>query len=137
MARNNTLWASFAVIGPTHRAYFGGDTGYTRSFAKIGTEHGPFDLTVLPIGAYNKAWPDIHMNPEEAVQAHRDLNGERHGVLVPIHWATFRLAPHPWAEPAERLVEAAAAAGVDFAVPKPGGRVVPATPMAGERWWRL
>jgi hypothetical protein len=57
--------------------------------------------------------------------------------MVPIHWATFRLAPHPWAEPAERLVEAAAAAGVDFAVPKPGGRVVPATPMAGERWWRL
>jgi len=139
LSRNNTLWASWAVLGPAHRAYFGGDTGYTRSFADIGAEHGPFDLTLLPIGAYNKSWPDIHMNPEEAVQAHRDLNSDRvgHGVLMPIHWATFRLAPHPWAEPAERLVEAAAAVGVDIAVPKPGGRVVPFAGPAEERWWRL
>jgi hypothetical protein len=57
-------------------------------------------------------------------------------VLVPIHWATFRLAPHPWAEPAERLVDAAAAAGVDIAVPKPGGRVIPSRPVS-EQWWRL
>ena len=71
--RNNTLWASWAFIGPAHRAYFGGDTGYTKSFAEIGAEHGPFDLTLMPIGAYNTAWPDIHMNPEEAVQAHLDV----------------------------------------------------------------
>jgi hypothetical protein len=58
-------------------------------------------------------------------------------VLVPIHWATFRLAPHPWAEPAERLVEAAGVAGVDIAVPMPGGRVVPSADLADERWWRL
>jgi L-ascorbate metabolism protein UlaG (beta-lactamase superfamily) len=79
------------------------------------------------------------MNPEEAVQAHRDLNGESAdpGVLVPIHWATFRLAPHPWADPAERLVDAAEAAGVDIAVPKPGGRVVPSAPTAVDRWWQL
>jgi L-ascorbate metabolism protein UlaG (beta-lactamase superfamily) len=136
LSRNNTLWASWAVIGPNHRAYFGGDTGYTRSFTDIGAEHGPFDITLLPIGAYNKSWPDIHMNPEEAVRAHRDLNGEHHGVLVPIHWATFRLAPHPWAEPAERLVDAAVGAGVDIAVPKPGGRVIPSRPVS-EPWWRL
>jgi L-ascorbate metabolism protein UlaG (beta-lactamase superfamily) len=48
----------------------------------------------MPIGAYNTAWPDIHMNPEEAVRAHRDVTDA--GLLVPIHWATFRLAPHPW-----------------------------------------
>ena len=137
LSRNNTLWASWAVRGPDSRAYFGGDSGYTRSFTDIGIEYGPFDLTLLPIGAYNKSWPDIHMNPEEAVQAHRDLNGAGHGVLVPIHWATFRLAPHPWAEPAERLVEAAEAAGVDIAVPKPGGRVVPSAPTAVDRWWQL
>lgn len=136
LSRNNTLWASFAVIGPEHRAYFGGDTGYTGSFSDIGTEHGPFDLTLLPIGAYNKSWPDIHLNPEEALQAHRDLNGDSPGVLVPIHWATFRLAPHPWAEPAEWLVTAAVDAAVDVAVPKPGGRVVPGTWTETQRWWR-
>lgn len=136
LSRNNTLWASFAVIGPEHRAYFGGDTGYTGSFSDIGTEHGPFDLTLLPIGAYNKSWPDIHMNPEEALQAHRDLNAGSPGVLVPIHWATFRLAPHPWAEPAEWLVTAAADVAVDVVVPKPGGRVVPGVRTDTQRWWR-
>jgi L-ascorbate metabolism protein UlaG (beta-lactamase superfamily) len=142
LSRNNTLWASWVIAGPQHRAYFGGDTGYTRSFADIGGQYGPFDLTLLPIGAYNKAWPDIHMNPEEAVSAHRDLNGGGDGgggVLLPIHWATFRLAPHPWAEPAERLLAAAAETGVDCAVPRPGGRVVPGAHAGpgGDRWWRL
>ena len=106
-SRNNTLWASWALIGPSHRAYFGGDTGYTKSFAQIGADHGPFDLTLLPIGAYNTAWPDIHMNPEEAVRAHLDVTDSGSGLLVPIHWGTFRLAPHPWAEPVERVLKAA------------------------------
>ena len=136
LSRNNTLWASWAICGPRHRAFFGGDSGYTRSFAEIGSEHGPFDLTLLPIGAYNKSWPDIHMNPEEAVAVHRDLSGDA-GVLVPIHWATFRLAPHPWAEPAERLLTAAADSAVSLAIPRPGGRVVPAGPTDLETWWRL
>lgn len=134
LTRNTTLWSSWAIIGPRHRAYFGGDTGYTRSFADIGAAHGPFDLTLMPIGAYNKSWPDIHMNPEEAVQAHRDVTDA--GLLVPIHWCTFRLAPHPWAEPVERLLAAADGAGVEVAVPKPGGRVLPATSPAIEQWWR-
>lgn len=139
LSRNNTLWASWVIRGPRHRAYFGGDSGYTGTFANIGAAHGPFDLTLLPIGAYNKAWPDIHMNPEEAVQSHTDLNGDTSGVLVPIHWCTFRLAPHPWAEPADRLVAAAADAGVEVAVPRPGGRVIPGEKSgAGEDpWWRL
>ena len=138
LARNNTLWSSWAFTGPQNRVFFGGDSGYTASYADIGTQYGPFDLTLLPIGAYNKSWPDIHMNPEEAVRAHRDLNAAAPGgVLVPIHWGTFRLAPHPWAEPAERLVKAAAADAVDIAVPKPGGRVVPAATAGIEPWWRL
>ncbi len=137
LTRNNTLWASWVFSGPEHRVFFGGDTGYTAGFADIGAQHGPFDLTLLPIGAYNTSWPDIHMNPEEAAQAHRDLNGGDGGVLVPIHWCTFRLAPHPWAEPADRLLAAAGAAGVDVAVPRPGGRVSPVAGADVDRWWRL
>jgi L-ascorbate metabolism protein UlaG (beta-lactamase superfamily) len=140
LSRNNTLWSSWVFTGPQHRAFFGGDTGYTGGFADIGARHGPFDLTLLPIGAYNKSWPDIHMNPEEAVRAHRDLNASApSGLLVPIHWATFRLAPHAWAEPADRVVGAALSAAVDLAVPRPGGRVVPsvAAGTAVEAWWRL
>jgi L-ascorbate metabolism protein UlaG (beta-lactamase superfamily) len=132
--RNTTLWASWAITGPTHRAYFAGDTGYTQSFAEVGAEHGPFDVTLMPVGAYNKAWPDIHMNPEEAVQAHQDVNGR---LLVPIHWGTFRLAPHPWAEPIERLLAAAETSDVQVMVPKPGQRVEPAVAGEFDPWWRL
>ncbi|OHU98484.1 hypothetical protein BKN37_20645 [Mycobacterium talmoniae] len=137
LTRNLTLWASWAVLGPTHRVYFAGDTGYTTSFAEIGAAHGPFDLTLMPVGAYNAAWPDIHMNPEEAVQAHRDVTGSKPAVLVPIHWCTFRLAPHPWDEPIQRLLAAAETAGVQVAVPKPGGRVDPAQPDGLHPWWQL
>ena len=136
-SRNNTLWASWGLIGPSHRAYFGGDTGYTKSFALIGADHGPFDLTLLPIGAYNAAFTDVHMNPEEAVQAHLDVTDSGSGLLVPIHWGTFRLAPHPWAEPVERLLVAADAENVGVAVPTPGQRVDPARPGRFNSWWRL
>lgn len=136
LTRNQTLWASWVIAGPQHRVYFGGDSGYTGSFSGIGADHGPFDVTLLPIGAYNTAWPDVHMNPEEAVRAHVDLNAApTSGLLVPIHWCTFRLAPHRWDEPVERLLAAADAAGVQVAVPKPGGRVEP-TNAGREPWWR-
>jgi L-ascorbate metabolism protein UlaG (beta-lactamase superfamily) len=135
--RNNTLWASWGLIGPSHRAYFGGDTGYTKSFAQIGADHGPFDLTLLPIGAYNPSFTDVHMNPEEAVQAHLDVTDSGSGLLVPIHWGTFRLAPHPWAEPVERLLVAAEADHVGVAVPIPGQRVEPAQPDRFDPWWRF
>jgi L-ascorbate metabolism protein UlaG (beta-lactamase superfamily) len=134
-SRNTTLWASWVIAGPRHRAFFGGDTGYTKTFAEIGMDHGPFDVTLLPIGAYHPAWPDIHMNPEEAVRAHLDVAEADSGLLVPIHWATFRLAPHPWAEPVERLLRAADPAGVHVVVPKPGQRVDPDTTV--DPWWQL
>ncbi len=134
-SRDTTLWASWVIAGPTHKAFFGGDTGYTKSFTDIGAEHGPFDLTLLPIGAYHPAFADIHMNPEEAVRAHLDLTDPHTSVLVPVHWATFRLAPHPWAEPVERLVAAAELDEVRLAVPIPGERVVPGSTF--EPWWRL
>ncbi|MEV3902620.1 MBL fold metallo-hydrolase [Mycobacterium sp. NPDC050551] len=136
-ARNTTLWASWVIAGPSHRAFFGGDTGYSRSFADIGAEHGPFDVTLLPVGAYHPAWPDIHMNPEDAVRAHLDVAEPGAGLLVPIHWATFRLAPHPWAEPVERLLRAADPAGVPVVVPKPGERIDRDTIRPSAPWWQL
>ena len=135
LTRNTTLWSSWALIGPSHRAFFGGDTGYSKSFGDIGAEHGPFDLTLMPVGAYHPGWPDIHMNPEDAVRAHRDVTDA--GLLVPIHWATFRLAPHPWSEPVQRLVKAAESDKALIAVPKPGQRVQPDAALANDPWWLL
>ncbi|MEU4313271.1 MBL fold metallo-hydrolase [Nocardia sp. NPDC024068] len=137
LVRNTTLWAGWSLIGPEHRAYFGGDTGFTKAFAATGSQSGPYDLTLLPIGAYDPHWSDIHMNPEEAVRAHADLcqGDPARGVLIPIHWATFNLAPHPWAEPVHRLVEAAAAAGTAIAVPRPGQRLDIADLPPMRPWW--
>jgi L-ascorbate metabolism protein UlaG (beta-lactamase superfamily) len=138
LVRNTTLWASWAIAGPTRRVYFGGDTGYSAAFAEIGRAHGPFDVTILPIGAYNEMWPDVHMNPEEAVRAHGDLNaasGGLFGVLLPIHWATFNLAFHTWSEPIRRALTAAEEAGVTVAAPMPGQRVDLHRPVSVDRWW--
>ncbi|WP_406236101.1 MBL fold metallo-hydrolase [Nocardia sp. NBC_01009] len=137
LVRNTTLWASWSLVGPTRRVYFGGDTGYTKAFAEAGAALGPFDLTLLPIGAYDERWPDVHMNPEEAVRAHADLcvDDPGHGMLVPIHWATFNLAFHGWSEPVRRMAEAARAVGTSIAVPMPGERVHPDGLPARDAWW--
>jgi len=132
LARDTTLWSSWVVAGPRHRVFFGGDTGYTPAFAGIGARLGPFDLTLQPVGAYNHTWHAIHMDPEEAVRAHGDLGGQ---VLMPIHWATFNLAFHRWAEPVQRLLAAADARGVQVVVPRPGERVDVLAPRPLEDWW--
>jgi L-ascorbate metabolism protein UlaG (beta-lactamase superfamily) len=131
-ARDTTLWASWAIAGPRHRVWFGGDTGYTPAFAGIGARLGPFDLTLLPIGAYNDAWQHMHMTPEEALRAHGDVGGR---VLVPVHWATFNLAFHRWAEPVQRLAAGAVRGGVALVVPRPGERVDVLTPPPLTDWW--
>jgi L-ascorbate metabolism protein UlaG (beta-lactamase superfamily) len=131
LTRNTTLWASWVITGPQHGVFFGGDTGYTPAFAEIGARFGPFNLTLLPIGAYHHQWPDIHMNPEEAVRTHGDLGG---GLLVPVHWATFNLGFHEWSEPVRRLRAAAARSDVRVAVPMPGQRFVVSTPPDRD-WW--
>ena len=130
--RNHTLWASWSVAGPTHRIFHSGDTGPFPGFADIGAAHGPFDLTFIKIGAYGETWPDIHLTPEQAVDAHASLRGK---MLLPIHWGTFNLAFHSWDEPAERVVTAARA-GTQLVVPRPGESVEPATARPVDPWWR-
>jgi L-ascorbate metabolism protein UlaG (beta-lactamase superfamily) len=131
LTRDTTLWASWVIAGPQHGVFFGGDTGYTPAFAEIGARFGPFNLTLLPIGAYFELWPDMHMTPEEAVRAHGDLGG---GLLVPVHWATFNLGFHEWAEPVRRLLAAAERSDTRVALPMPGERFIAAEPPELD-WW--
>ncbi|MFF0791434.1 MBL fold metallo-hydrolase [Streptomyces spiralis] len=133
----HTLWASWVVAGEEHRIYHSGDTGYFDGFQHIGADHGPFDATMIQLGAYSEFWPDIHMTPEEALRAHLDLQGgEPHGVLLPVHWATFNLAPHPWAEPGEWTLAAAQALAQPAAFPIPGRPFEPAGELPSRPWWR-
>jgi L-ascorbate metabolism protein UlaG (beta-lactamase superfamily) len=133
---NTTLWTSWAIVGPQHRVYFSGDTGYAPTFAEIGAKLGPFDLTVVKVGAYGENWPEIHVTPEEAVRIHADVRGR---VMLPVHWGTFNLAYHRWNEPADRIWTAAREAGVSLVVPRPGQWFEPAEVTAGGEittWWR-
>ncbi|MFF5447755.1 MBL fold metallo-hydrolase [Streptomyces sp. NPDC012888] len=135
--QQHTLWASWVVAGERHRIFHSGDTGYFPGFKEIGANHGPFDATMIQIGAYSEYWPDIHMTPEEGVRTHLDLQGgSPHGVLLPIHWGTFNLAFHPWAEPGEWTADAAAEAGQEIALPLPGQPFEPDGELPTARWWR-
>jgi L-ascorbate metabolism protein UlaG (beta-lactamase superfamily) len=130
--RFETLWASFVLAGPKRSVYYGADSGEWPGFQEIGERFGPFDLSMLEIGAFDPLWADIHMGPEGAVRSFRALGG--HGLLMPIHWGLFDLALHPWKQPIESIYSVA---GVKLWSPTPG---VPSEVMPGEElrsdWWK-
>jgi N-acyl-phosphatidylethanolamine-hydrolysing phospholipase D len=118
--RNCTLWCGFTVRVGARAVYFAGDTAYHPDFAQVGQRLGPFDVQLLPVGAYEPRWfmRVVHMDPEEAVRAFLEVAGEAGGaaaggdpVLVPIHWGTFKLTDEPMDEPPRRTREVWAAAG--------------------------
>jgi len=131
--RFETLWMSYVLAGAKHKVYFGADSGLWEGFAAIGAEYGPFDLTMLEIGAFHELWKDIHLGPDGAVQAFEELGG---GVLMPIHWGLFNLAMHAWRQPIERVNRVADERRIRLFAPEPG---VP-TEFRGEamrsEWWK-
>jgi L-ascorbate metabolism protein UlaG (beta-lactamase superfamily) len=131
--RNRTLWVSWVIEAQGLRVFFSGDTGYHADLARIGARHGPFDVTLLETGGYDRRWPDVHMQPEQTLQAHLDLGGR---WLLPIHNGTFDLAFHAWDEPLERIALLAEDAGVRLATPGIGEHWSVARPDERERWWR-
>lgn len=130
---NSTLWASWVLQGREAKVFFSGDTGYFDGFKTIGERLGPFDLTLVETGAYNEDWADVHMLPEQSLQAHLDLRG-RH--MLPIHNGTFDLALHDWREPFERIEALAARQGVALVTPRMGERMDLRQPLPGSAWWR-
>jgi L-ascorbate metabolism protein UlaG (beta-lactamase superfamily) len=109
--RNRTLWGAWVLEHRGRKYFFGGDFGYSQDLADAGRKFGGFDLAMIPVGAYEPRWfmKTNHVNPEEAVQAHRDLNS-RHSVGM--HWGTFRLTDETLDEPPARLMHALAEAGI-------------------------
>ncbi|KAI9364161.1 beta-lactamase superfamily domain-containing protein [Pilaira anomala] len=136
--RNKTLWASWCIENAkdgTGKVFFGGDTGYRTipidtkpelqydvdyldtlphcpAFKEIGEKMGPFDLALIPIGAYSPRWfmSPIHCSPEDAVELHRDIKSKH---SIGIHWGTFVLTDEPLFEPPKRLKAAMEKRGLD------------------------
>jgi L-ascorbate metabolism protein UlaG (beta-lactamase superfamily) len=125
-SQNNTLWAGWVVESPNFSFFFVGDSGYTSDFEEIGRRLGPFDLSAIPVGAYEPRWfmRHHHMAPEEAVQVHLDTGSKK---SVGIHWGTFILTDEPLDEPPQKLREAKNEKGVPeeaFVVLKHGETIV-------------
>jgi len=131
--RNATLWSSFVVKGPRHSFFFSGDTGLTPEYEEIRRRLGAFDLVMLEVGAFHPAWGDIHLGPDNALEALALLGG---GSFLPVHWGTFNLAIHAWDEPAEALVRLAPEKGVHLVMPRLGEPVEPSRVERVEPWWR-
>jgi L-ascorbate metabolism protein UlaG (beta-lactamase superfamily) len=115
--RFKTLWCSWVIESPGTKIFFSGDTGYGPHFKEIGKRHGPFDLTLMECGQYDKRWANIHMQPEQSFTAHQDLRGKR---LMPIHWGAFTLALHSWIDSVERVRAAAEPHGAEVMTPEIG-----------------
>jgi L-ascorbate metabolism protein UlaG (beta-lactamase superfamily) len=108
--RFKTLWASFVIQDKHHTVYYGADSGLWEGFAEIAAKHGPFDLTMLEIGAFNELWKAIHMGPDGAA------------------------ALHGWRQPIERMMEIASERGWPLFAPEPGSPTEVAVRQSD--WWR-
>lgn len=115
-----TLWCSWVIESRQTKLFFSGDSGYGPHFRQIGDNYGPFDLTLLECGQYDPLWPNIHMMPEQTIQANQDLRGKR---MIPMHWGAFVLAFHSWTEPVKRVLAAGAKTRAIIITPKIGETV--------------
>jgi len=122
-----TLWASWAVSSGGKSVWFGGDTGYRSvpelpagvddysedyahlpscpAFAQIGKLRGPFDLGLIPIGAYDPRFimSPMHANPFDSVNIFVDTQCKK---AMGIHWGTWVLTAEDILEPPVLLKKA-------------------------------
>jgi L-ascorbate metabolism protein UlaG (beta-lactamase superfamily) len=130
--RAKSLWGGWIFKSINHNVYISGDGGFDPLFKEVGERYGPFDWMFVECGQYNELWKQIHMHPEESVQAVLDAKCK---IAVPIHWGAFTLAMHSWKEPAERFVREADKRNVTYSLPKIGEWVnLDADPVT-EKWF--
>lgn len=129
--RAKTLWGGWVFKTDRENLYFSGDGGYGEHFKEIGEKLGPFDFGWMECGQYNKNWHQIHMFPEESIQAAIDAGVKR---ATPVHWAGFALAQHTWDDPVNRFVAEGEKLGLPFIHPQMGA-VVDSNQESSQRWW--
>ena len=131
MDRNKTLWNSYVLQTPEYNIYWAGDTGYGIHFTDIGRQYGPFDLAIIEIDGWNTGWPNTHMFPREVVSAARELQTEK---IIPVHWAVFDLALHPWHESIDMVLEEASDTNLKILTPLMGEKIN--LNSSTTRWWK-
>lgn len=130
--RDKSLWGSWVIRGKKHSVYVSGDSGYNNHFKVIGNKYGPFDIACMECGAYNDNWSEIHMTPEESVQATLDVGAK---VMLPMHWAGFDLSTHAWDEPITRATNRAKEIGLTTITPMIGQDMDFEHMVTFDEWW--
>lgn len=132
--RNDTLWGGWYLKTTSQSIYFSGDTGYGPHFKEIKQRLGAVDFALLECGQYNEEWADIHMMPEQTVQAAVDLDAK---LMMPVHWGAFTLSLHSWTDPINRVSRAANTVNQRLIAPQIGEVVELALePKARTPWWQ-
>lgn len=130
--RFKSLWGGWVFKTATENIWFSGDGGYGKHFKTIGQRLGNFDFAFMECGQYNYDWHDIHLFPEESVQAAADAGAKK---IMPFHWAGFNLSyQHTWSEPVEVFIKAAQKHGIDYSTP-PLGKIFDIRSIELEKWW--
>lgn len=129
--RAKSLWGGWVLKSGEHCIYCSGDGGYDKHFKLIGEKFGPFDWGFMECGQYNERWHQIHMYPEEAVQAAIDAKVKQ---AIPVHWGAFSLALHHWKDPIDRFVAEAVLKKQAFLSPEPGG-IIDVNKANTVSWW--
>lgn len=130
--RNTTLWCSWVIKSQNNSIFFSGDSGYGKHFKEIGDKYGPFDFAMMECGQYNEQWAQIHMAPEETIQASVDVQAK---TMMPIHWGAFKLALHEWTDPIERSTKKAKELNVKMATPIIGEAIIIDANYPSTKWW--
>lgn len=115
--QSKCLWGGWVFKTESENVYFSGDGGYGDHFKEIGKKLGPFDFGFMECGQYNENWHQIHMYPEESVQAALDAKVKK---ALPVHWCGFALAQHHWKDPIERFYKEAAIKKLEISTPNIG-----------------
>lgn len=128
--RAKSLWGGWAFIHDDFKLYWSGDGGYGDHFKEVGQRFGPFDLAFMECGQYNELWHQIHMYPEESVQAAKDAGVK---VAVPVHWCGFALSLHTWKDPVQRFTAEAKNQHLPLLTPTLGSLFTAASET--HAWW--
>jgi len=130
--RLKTLWGGWVFNTSSENIWFSGDGGLGKHFKEIGRRLGPFDFAFMECGQYNYDWHDIHLFPEEGVQAAIQASAKK---VMPVHWAGFNLSyQHTWKQPAEEFVQAAIENKLDYLTPRIG-QLFTVDQVIKDRWW--
>ncbi len=132
--RAKSLWGGWVFQSNDHQIYWSGDGGYDSHFKEIGKKFKSFDWAFLECGQYNEVWPQVHMFPEESIQAGLDVNAKMH---IPYHWGAFTLSSHPWKEPAERFTQTARHNNVDYCTPRLGDIIQMHEEPRNDHWFEI